>query len=381
MFLSGGIVLLGAVIITSNVLPLVHGEMRPRTVEQLHYLPGPHMARATALGHDNTVAKLRWIDSYPYFSHQIDAKDDSTPGTDLDQRGTFVRLYESLIALDPRFEPFYLHAATACSGLINDPHAALMFLSRGVQELPQSPLLWVNLLAHLRTYYGFEELRPQQMRAQLQAWRAAMDDPDLRALPERWLAGMDTRARIRAPLVDHWIWQLDISPPTGEGRELAQAALVRAIRRFHQDLLGDMLIARSPYTRPLRLADLDLVGTDHRRLLLSYSPLQQDSLGWRLRSDPAGYRWLLRPDGSLTTRGIEHRDWLAELDRLRRRIRALRVDGVRIDDAADLQAQGLHVPAPPPGGSWHWSASGPVADGAPLPADPPWDLDALQGSR
>src|ERR1043165_3865084 len=100
---------LGLVIVAGAVALLGWNSSRFLTAKHeirakdLDFLPAPEVAGVLALGHANTLAKLRWIDSFAYFQFQLDRQDDRVAGGG----SGFQRLYATLIQLDPRFEPFY----------------------------------------------------------------------------------------------------------------------------------------------------------------------------------------------------------------------------------------------------------------------------------
>src|SRR5262245_34756719 len=98
-----GMAACAAALIGWNAQRFVGAESRIR-MKDLEFFPTPVVAKLMAMGQDNTVAKLRWIDSFSYFQLQIDRRDDTVAGDDKTSGG-FQRLYDTLIALDPLFEP------------------------------------------------------------------------------------------------------------------------------------------------------------------------------------------------------------------------------------------------------------------------------------
>ena len=108
-----------------NISRFVGAEGRIRA-KDLTFLPVPEVARLLAVGHTNTVAKLRWIDSFAYFQWQLDRQDDRVAGG-----GSGVeRLYATLIQLDPNFRVFYEHAAINLSGVLSHHQSALAEIGR-----------------------------------------------------------------------------------------------------------------------------------------------------------------------------------------------------------------------------------------------------------
>ena len=111
-----------------NASRFIGAEARIRT-KDLSFLPSPVVGHLLALGHQSTVAKLRWIDSFAYFQLQLDRKDDRVAGTG---ESAFVRLYDLLISLDDHFLPFYEHAVLNLGGIQNRPGDTLSVIQRGL---------------------------------------------------------------------------------------------------------------------------------------------------------------------------------------------------------------------------------------------------------
>src|SRR5476649_285062 len=114
--------------------------------KDLDFLPTPEVAKLLCFGHSNTISKLRWIDSFAYFQLQLDRRNDRLSG---DGPGGFRRLYDTLIELDPLFEPFYQHAALCTGGLLGQNYIALGYLLRGLINLPHQTSLWRHAAAML----------------------------------------------------------------------------------------------------------------------------------------------------------------------------------------------------------------------------------------
>jgi hypothetical protein len=281
---------LALLLLAINLQRFIDAEARPRLLEHLDFLPHPQVARALCLGHTNSVAKLRWIDSFAYFQYQLDAKDDQVASNNHDQRGGFARLYETFTALDPSFEPFYLHAATTISGLVEDHGSALGFLLLGVHRRPHSQALWINLTAHIAAYFDLERRQPEQMRDLLRSWAASTSDP---YPAQSWLAAMQRRQHIRAPIVEYWLDRLRDSRPNSGQETLALQVLGRELRQWQLGLLQAMLVASEAGPRPLELEDLALDRIAAPTLRLPYSPIRLEAEGPRLLFAPDGSRWRL----------------------------------------------------------------------------------------
>jgi hypothetical protein len=126
-------------------------------MKDLTFLPSPQTARLLTLGHNNTVAKLRWIDSFAYFQMQLERKDDTVASTG---DSAFGRLYDTLIALDPHFIPLYEHALLNLAGLLSHHQAILSLLQRGLIDNPHSTVLWRLNLVEFATTYDAENRNP-----------------------------------------------------------------------------------------------------------------------------------------------------------------------------------------------------------------------------
>jgi hypothetical protein len=199
LMVAGAVVLVGW---NSSRFLVAKPQIRAKDLE---FLPAPETARVLALGHHNTLAKLRWIDSFAYFQYQLDRRDDRVAGGG----SGFRRLYETLITLDPCFEPFYEHAALNLSGVLGHHLAALSFLLRGNLELPQSTPLWRNTIATLKVFFTLDQRQPAQFDALLSAWEEAERDPDAKRLVWDWKRkfGSDTFSGLEQ--LPYWLAQLD----------------------------------------------------------------------------------------------------------------------------------------------------------------------------
>ena len=131
-------VALALALVGLNGQRFLHAKPEIRT-KDLAFLPSPIAAELMCWGHRNTLAKMRWIDSFAYFQLQLDRGDDRIAGT---TEHAFDRLYRTLIHLDPRFPDYYDHAALTIGGIQNRPASVLQFFMTGLLWRPQATSLW-----------------------------------------------------------------------------------------------------------------------------------------------------------------------------------------------------------------------------------------------
>lgn len=287
--------------------------------KDLAFLPSPAVARAMCLGHTNTVAKLRWIDSFAYFQYQCDHLDDHVPGQDT--RGGFYRLYDTLITLDPYFQPFYEHAALNLSGILGRHQHALGFLMRGLDHLPHNTALWRNTAATLKVHFHWEDQQPQAFDGFLASWAAAELDDNGRRMVWDWKRAMGQRQFKGLEQLSYWLDQLQTTKaktPMGDyveetaraqlaaygERELTALAQLHrrttppALDAWYADLadpalpLADQLrLGRMP-TTALALAHPRLASQRYGDRLPGFGPLRVAATGrLELRPDPYGHPW------------------------------------------------------------------------------------------
>lgn len=321
-----GILLL---LIGHNAYRFATAEPKWASSKHLHYLPEPAVARALSLGHRNSAAKLRWIDSFKYFSYQIEVKDDSLPGDD--PRGGFERLYELLIGMDPRCEPFTVHATLTTAGIMDNQYAALRFLVRGVMANPRSAGLWANLASHLHAFYHLEKQHPEQMEAVLQSWAAAVG-PAAAAAPQHWLAAMARRQQRGNAQIEYWFARLRESPSGSQSERLVEGILREQIARWHCQLLQATVDHRHSTVLSGLHCDTTRLAPEAQS---SYGPITSDG---RIRHDPYGGVYILDDSGTVRSQG-----WEAEL--LQKRLD----QGQHVDEAQaeafllQLNAQGDRI--------------------------------------
>ncbi len=397
------IALIGAGLAVWNAERFVGAQARIRT-KDLSFLPAPVVAKLLSFGHGNTVAKLRWIDSFAYFQYQLDRQDDHVAGG-----GTgFKRLYETLIALDPAFVPFYQHAALNTGGVLKEYDVALSFLMRGIAALPENRELWRSAAAELKMHFQWEERMPALMDGFLAAWEAAEPTPEGKRMVWDWKRSMAQRTFHGLEQVPYWHEQLLRSKPGSASGDYIEAVLreqlaafgLQELERLHDDWLvahgalplraaslavlyrtaplATIAAARAAAPpRPVGLADLLAPALLARRYpggLPPLGPVLRDDQGRsQLKSDPFGLPWVL-VDGRIVSGGLERRAYDRRLTSANfTLLGAAQARGrwpARLDEVAGF---GIDLPAPPADGRL-------VLDGQTLrmewdpPPSAPWPL-------
>jgi len=233
---------IAALLIGSNVSRFATAEPKIAMSEHLNFLPEPEVARALCLGHRNSVAKIRWIDSFKYFQYQIDHGSDKKFGRD--PRLGFEKLYTLLIGLDNQFQNYYQHASLTLSGIMGSHEKALRFLVMGTENIPSKTIMWANLLSHLKVYFNLEETLPGTLESLLQAWADAMPTPDLRFAPDQWQASLARRLPRQLSQIDYWLARMSQSQAGNVEDRLIQNILLEQVTRWHISLLEAYLKAK-----------------------------------------------------------------------------------------------------------------------------------------
>lgn len=190
-----------------NASRFIGAEPRIRT-KDLTFLPSVEVGRLLSLGHTNTAAKLRWIDSFAYFQLQLDRKDDRIVGTG---ESAFLRLYQLLTGLDPYFQPFYEHSTLNLGGIQNRHGETLALLQHGLLHQPHNPQLWRLVAVELYAAFHWEERQPEAFDAVLSQWHAAMEDPQQAQQVWDWKAAFARRREPGLEQLPYWLAQLE--PP------------------------------------------------------------------------------------------------------------------------------------------------------------------------
>ena len=347
--------------------------------KNLDFLPAPETARVLALGHTNTLAKLRWIDSFAYFQYQLDTKNDRVAGGG---QG-FQRLYETLIELDPKFQPFYEHVALTTSGILGQHGIALAFLMRGNHELPASRDLWRNTMATLKTFFQTDIRHPLQFDAFLNAWEANEPLFEDKRIVWDWKRNFGGRAFSGVEQLPYWLDQLQrttAKTPNGDfvdgiirdllarygAQELtALAATWRIVRggvpQTRRELVETLdlidFLGRTSEVEPVltslqQLLDPSLVRHRYPTELPPYGPLMVQSNGRLvLKSDPYGLPWEISGNRIISA-GAERKKIEADLAGLSARLLTKAQElGSWPETLEAVTAMGIQLPASPNGGT------------------------------
>ena len=310
-----------------NLERFIGAKMTIRMDPHLEFLPNPQVARTLTLGHHNTMAKLRWIDSFGYFSYQLEHTDDS---------GGFTRLYETLIALDPNFRPFYEHAVTCVGAIMNDRHNELRFAVMGVDNLPLSTPMWASLMATLTVHYRLEERHPEQMEDLLELWgQMELSKPEGNpALPGDWMAALARRHTRGLGQLTYWGRTLLVSDPDAPNSRVARVNMTEQLSRYGITQLQALVDAHKERTgmAPLELF-IVLQEANLRGVYASPSDVVDPAepitiVGDRivLRRDPFGGEYALDEDGQVISRGLNRHLYLRRLAGLNAMIRQRAVE-------------------------------------------------------
>ncbi len=285
-----------------NMAPFRAAEPRIRA-KDLSFLPAPDVARSLALGHANSVARLRWIDSFAYFQFQIDRRNDALP----DGSSGFQRLYDLLIALDPHFAPFYHHAGLNTGAVAGRMDRALGYLLRGTIELPHDTSIWRHAASVLNGYYSIGATHPQQMESFLRAWADAETDENGRMVVQEWMRTMARRQQRGLEQLPYWLEQLAASRPGSSAGDYVERTIREQLTRYAFAELGAVVDQVLATGRPVDgLSDLlDPEIVSNRRIDARWGPFGMGDGRLALRSDPFGYPYVWR-DGAVDSLGLEY---------------------------------------------------------------------------
>lgn len=338
-------------------------------MKDLSFLPPPVVAKALALGQGTALAKLRWIDSFAYFEYQIGHKDDTVAGSD--GRGGFARLYETLIALDPRFVPFYEQAVLNTSGILTDHRSALGFALGGTLEMPQEQGLWRIAAAELAVNFSWTKRNPAGLDGFLRGWADSERSPEDKQRVWEWRRGLAFQNVDGLETLPWWLEQMRTAKPgtplygfvTGTVRELLATHAVH--------LLPELLSPTSTLLGVPHL-DPDRVAARFPHGIPGWEPVLGGPGGPRLRNDPFGWPFRI-VDGKVVSPGLEQRRFLtihqpacaAIANEAAKR-------GRPAHDAAEAREwTKAELPAPPDGGRWSFAGETPVVVW-PDPPGEPW---------
>lgn len=391
--------LLAGILVGWNANRFFHAKAKIRA-NDLNFLPSPVAAKLLCLGHANSVAKLRWIDSFSYFQYQLDRKDDTIQG----QAGTsgFFRLYDTLTSLDPNFQAFYEHASLNFT-IISRPHLALSFLERGLFNLPKSTALWRQTAAALKVNYNWEINQPASMAAFLASWETSESTDIEKRQVMDWMKSLGGRTFKGLEQLPYWLDRLQSHPPGTTLGDYIEATirtqliafgvrelngLLQLYRENHQpdlvDFSANLLDPGCPFSDLFRLggcpADLrellavELLTKKYARQLPPLGPIRVGADGKaKLLPDPFGFPWAIK-DRRIYSLGDERRSylaWLGQINGLMEKEAQKRGTWPRsLDEVKDW---GFELRPVPGGGTLRWEDKSLVVDLIP-PAGEPWRL-------
>jgi len=346
------------------------GHERAVRAKNLDFLPSPAVARVLACGHPNSASRLRWIDAFAYFQFQLDRKDDTVAGG----ASGFERLYDMLIGLDPRFEPFYQHASLCLGGVAGRHQAELAYLQRGTFHIPTATALWRTTAAVLVTHYHWDRDQTANLGLLLAAWADAERDDGAKTAVWQWQAQL---ARRRAPGLEeipYWLDQLRTTSPGSAMGDFVEGILREQIARYGIEILTGVANGRRAAGEPVAtIADLlDPPRLAALRMNPQLGPVVGDAGSPRL-SDPFGHSYAWR-DGVVISPGLELRAFVKAVRGADQRLQTLaRERGGWPEDLAGVSAHGVTLPALPAGAAILYRNRHLLAE-LPKPSHPPLTL-------
>ena len=356
-----------------NASRFIDAQARIRT-KDLAFLPAPAVAQALALGHTNTFAKLRWIDSFAYFQLQLDRKNDTVAVTG---ESAFERLYRMLVALDPHFVPFYEHAMLNLGGVLGKHGSTLNLLQTGLLALPHETTLWRLLAVELVTNFAAETRNPALLDATLQAWHAAETTDEGRQQVWDWSKAMARRQYKDLRQLRYWEEQLRLTAPNTPTRQFVIDTMREQVARYGEEQLALLLAEykRQRLVSPVLVDELcapDIVSRVWPQLPPPYAPVVMHGSRYEVRPDPYGYRYEMLGDAVVSPGWQIHR-LKQRGDGLTANLEKLAKDaGAWPSSLAEATAAGLKLDPLPPSCRWKLEGKRIVLhiDPPPLPA---WD--------
>jgi len=350
--LSVVMAILGLGLIGWNASRFIGAEAKIRT-KDLSFLPSPLVGKVLALGHHNTVAKLRWIDSFAFFELQLDRKDDTLAGSG---QSAFLRLYDLLVNLDGHFVPFYEHAVLNLGGVQGRHAETLGLLQRGLMQRPHDPQLWRLLAVELYTAYQWEQRQPEAFDTVLNSWHDAMQDPQQAQQVWDWKAAFGRRREPGLDQIPYWMAQLPGAQ--GSNRAFILQTLREQIGRYGETRLSSLVqrYKKAQGHPPVRLEDvvrMDLLREEWPQGLPELAPVTGTPGKWSLRQDPYGWPYRIADQGKVHSDGVaifRFRNHLSVANGQLARVAAK--DGAWPATLEEAKAKGVALPTPPAGGTW-----------------------------
>ncbi len=366
------ILLLGAGLLAWNGSRFVGAQPKVRT-KDLDFLPSPEVARAFSLGHHNSLAKLRWIDSFAYFELQLERKDDTVAHTG---DSAFERLYRMLLGLDPHFVPFYEAAYLNLGGVLDHHSTVLQLLNGGLLDLPHETKIWRMVATEFRHTYDLENKNPASLDHLLGAWQEAEPTADGKQLVWDWQKAMAQRQYRDLRQLPYWEDQLRIATPGSPSYNFIIGTMREQVARYAVERLNELVaVWRKQHPLPpitlqevLEPAALRQAFPDG---IPPYAPVYLEDGIPRLRSDPFGYPYTL-VDGKPVSPGWEGLRSLKRSAKMTGRLEALATRTGAWPATLDAAiVAGLDLDDLPQRCRWRLDGKAIVVDVDPPPS-PPW---------
>ena len=361
------IVVTAVVLVTWNGSRFIGAKPQVRT-KDLDFLPSPEVALAFSLGHRNTLAKLRWIDSFAYFELQLERKDDTVATTG---DSAFERLYLMLLRLDPHFVPFYEAAYLNLGGVLERHDKVFPMLNQGLLSLPHETTLWRMIATELVHTFHAEERNTKGLDHFLAAWQEAELTPAGKELVWDWQKAMAQRQYKDLSQLPYWENLLSLTKPGTPAYEYIVNTMREQIARYAVDRLSFLLSIwhKEHPLPPVILAEL-LEPTAIRQAfpdgIPPYAPVYLEHGIPRLRIDPFGYPYAL-VDGQPMSPGWTNLRSRKRAAKMTKKLEALATKiGTWPTTLAEAINQGLELDALP--ASCRWTLEG---KGISVTSDPP----------
>ncbi len=365
-------VVAGLILLAWNGSRFVNAQARIRT-KDLTFLPSPSMAKILCLGHTNSFAKLRWIDSFAYFEKQLDVKDDTIVSTG---ESAYERLYRMVLALDPKFMPYYEHASLDLGGVLNRHATALGFLEGGLLELPHETQLWRMIAAELSVTIKSESAAAGAMDDFLTAWSDSETTPEGRQMVWDWKKAMGQRRFNELEQLPYWLEQFNHAAPGTPTYEFVLRTLREQMARFGESRLQMLVDSfRALYwIPPVTLDDLlrpEVVIKAFPHGLPALSPLRYQLPFFTFNADPFGYPYQLLGGHPLSVGWQQVRKSKQAALMTNRLAEVAKRDGRWPTTLAEARAAGVEFDTLPNGG-W-WSITGQMVEAHwPEPSGAAW---------
>ena len=362
----------GVILLSWNGSRFVHAQARVRT-KDLTFLPSPAVARVLCLGHTNSFAKLRWIDSFAYFERQLDVKDDTIQSSG---QSAFERLYRMLVALDPRFLPYYEHASLNLGGVLTRHDIALSVLQGGLLDLPHETKLWRMIAAELSINYRGESAGANGLDLFLAAWSENELTDAGRESVWDWKKAMGQRLSRELQQVPYWLEQLHHLTPDTPSHTYVLNTLREQVARLGENNLQALVDAYRElhHFPPVTLADAtqpEVVTKAFPAGISVLGPLNFQQGVFSLKTDPFGYAYEL-VDGKPQSPGWQRLRSTKRAGLMGQKLAEVaKRDGRWPTNVAEAIAAGVEFDALPVGGTWVISGQMVTVEWTPAPF-PAW---------